>query len=252
MSPPRELSSTSKRSVFTVMGSPVATGAALGGAGAATFAPVAPGVLGALGAAAEPASVGNAGTVLVVVTTLGALCFCQASHRKSAETEKTISAMRRCVSIMGGGFSGHRVEAAVVPRVAFGDAPHREPRSAQRAVFLDRPHGVFGARGIEAALIPPPRAQQVSVATNGQDQQALHSAGGIPGELVEVRANLGEYGRHVCIVEALTQHHHAIEARELEHMAAEGLAHKALHAIPVDGASRELSGEGNAEPRHPA
>src|SRR5450432_38117 len=148
MSPPRELNSTSKRSVFTAMGSPVATGAALGGAGAATFAAGVPGALTTLGAGAGPASVGNAGTVLVAVTTLGALCFCQASHRKKAETEKTIKAMRRCVSIMGGRLSRHRVEAAAVPRVAFGDAPHREPRSAQRATFLDHTHRVFGARGI--------------------------------------------------------------------------------------------------------
>jgi len=104
-------------------------------------------------------------------TTFGALCFCHASQRRSAENEKTTRAMRRCVSIMVRD-SGHRVETAVVPRVAFRHAPHGKPRAAQGPVLANRIHRVFGARGREPALPAPPGAQQVPVAADRGEQQA--------------------------------------------------------------------------------
>src|SRR5260221_14482860 len=77
------------------------------------------------GAAGAP---GTAGAVLALgATCLGALCFCHASQRSSAENEKTTRAMRRWVSIMIGKESRHRVEAAVVPGVTARDAPERQP-----------------------------------------------------------------------------------------------------------------------------
>ena len=100
-------------------------------------------------------------------------------------------------------------------------------------MFLDCPDGIVGAGRIEATLVTPPRAQQVSVATNGRDQQVFHLAGAILDELVEVRADFSEEGRRIRIVEPLAQHHYAIETGKFQHMTAKGLAHKALHPIPV-------------------
>src|SRR5258708_16921008 len=76
------------------------------------------------------------------------------------------------------------------------------------------------------------------------------SAEAILGELVEVRAYLREERRRLRGVEPLAQHHYAIESGKLHHIAAEGLAHKALHPIPVDGAWHELAREGETEPRY--
>jgi hypothetical protein len=54
-------------------------------------------VAGAVGVAPD----GDDGMVVAVACgSLGALCFCHASQRRSAEKEKTMRAMRRCVSIM--------------------------------------------------------------------------------------------------------------------------------------------------------
>src|SRR5258706_12383980 len=98
MSPPAVFSSISKRSVLTMTGSPVAAGAAAVARGA-----VAEGVDG-VGAERDAVGVGmpvGADAVAGAGCRFGALCLCHASHSRSAENEKTMSAMSRWVSIMG-------------------------------------------------------------------------------------------------------------------------------------------------------
>src|ERR1700716_4259452 len=103
MSPPSVFSSTSKRSVFTVMGSPVAVvGAAEGTVGGGGAPGAASGVDGVGTEDGEAVAAVGAGI-------FGALCFCHASQRSRDVKEKTMRAMRRWVSIMIQAVSGDRV-----------------------------------------------------------------------------------------------------------------------------------------------
>src|SRR6185369_9337676 len=149
------------RSVWTSTGSPTGTaGEAVGICGAELCG------VGAVGEVVEEVAGvagvldGAAGIVVAAgCATFGASCFCHASHRRSAENENTTRAMRRWVSIMIR-CSGRWVEATVMPRVALGNAPHREPRAAQGAMRVDCVHRVFRACRGKAALAAPPRAQE--------------------------------------------------------------------------------------------
>ncbi len=105
MSPPTGEIATSKRSVCTTTGSPDGTEGAAAGTCAAIDCPVAAalvaaGAAGAVGVVAVPAGGAEGMEVAGVCVTFGAVCFCHASHRSSAENEKTMRAMRRCVSII--------------------------------------------------------------------------------------------------------------------------------------------------------
>ena len=94
MSPPTVLSSTSKRSVLTVIGSPpLTTGLADGATGAvAVTEGAADGVVRVVVGFGTPT---GALVLLGAGTGLGALCFCHASHNSSEENEKTTKAMSR-------------------------------------------------------------------------------------------------------------------------------------------------------------
>src|SRR5690348_2415108 len=170
MSPPTGSISTSRRSVSTRTGA--AAGAAAVPTGGAFGAEVADGATVPL----EGAGAGGAGSEGIVVAGLvawgsAALCFCHDSHRRSADSEKTISAMIRCVSIIIRKISGNRVEAAGMPRMAAADAPRREQRTLERAVAAERLDRVLGAARREAALIAPPGAQCISIRAHERDEE---------------------------------------------------------------------------------
>src|SRR5258706_13700612 len=152
----------SKRSVVTMMGSPATADtapdvASAGGVWAAVGA--------AFGAVSGVVGDGIPGVETVAGGGFGALCFCHASHNRSAENEKTTRAMRRWVSIM----SRHRIEAARAPRMASGDTPRGEARAFHGAVLVHGLGCVFGTAGRKATLPAPPRAQQIPIGPNQRE-----------------------------------------------------------------------------------
>src|SRR6185369_2611010 len=245
MSPPAVLSSTSIRSVRTMIGSPEATAAAGGGTGA-----VVAGAVAGAGAFSVVLGCGTAPGVVTVAgatTCWGALCFCHASHSISAETEKTTRAMSRWISIISGVCSGHRVETAGAPGMTTRDPAQGEPAAAEGAVPLDGLHRIGGARRREAAAASPPRAQQVAIGPDQGQQQARHSTVAPGCELVEEVPELGTQGPHLLRGETLAQCHDTIEAHDLHRMTAENLARQALHAVALASARHEAARKRHAE-----
>src|SRR5258705_4626317 len=114
-------------------------------------------------------------------------------------------------------------------------------------MLLDRLHRVLRAGWIEAALVAPPRTQQVAIGANHEKHEARHSAGFVLGELVEKGADFSGERRGLGIVETLAQGYDAIESGILHHVAAESVAHKPLHAVAVDGEGDKAAGKSEAQ-----
>lgn len=68
----------------------------------------------------------------------------------------------------------HRIDAAGMPGMAFEDAFHGEPGTAQRPVYLDRLARVARARRVETALRAEKRGEQELVAVDQGEEQRLH------------------------------------------------------------------------------
>jgi hypothetical protein len=74
-------------------------------------------------------------------------------------------------------FAGrNRIDAAGMPRMAAQQAPHGEPRPAQRAVGVYRLHRVRRAARVKPALPAKKRAEAELVALDQQQQDLLHDA----------------------------------------------------------------------------
>src|SRR5690606_9702905 len=77
--------------------------------------------------------------------------------------------------------TGYRIEAARVPRMATANAACCQPAAFQAAMATDGVCCIGRARGIEAALVADPRAEQILIGADQRQQQGFHGR----------RANLG-------------------------------------------------------------
>lgn len=71
-------------------------------------------------------------------------------------------------------FFRDRIDAAMMPGVAFQEPPYCKVCSAHRAKALDGVYGIIRACREESAMVTDPRAEQVLVESDQGDEESLH------------------------------------------------------------------------------
>ena len=126
------------------------------------------------------AGAGAAVTGVVAGGRRGALCSSQACQISISTMARPKNRNRRWLSMvvgviatgMGGGRD--RIVAAWVPRMAARQPAQRQPGSTPAAMLLDRLQRVMRAARVEAAMLPQPGTQQITIAADDGNQDFLH------------------------------------------------------------------------------